>query len=190
MRNKTRRDRYNSKIASGNVKYYPISLCAINFQCDENLAYLVRTAACFGLRDLHVIGSINSYEEMRRKSGTLTDYVNVHQYSTPTQFLEYSRRTNMRVISAELDDSSFNVHNFDFVSTIKESGHICIVVGNETTGVPVEILNNSTKIYIPMPGPGFCLNTSQTANIMVFEAVKQLELTKTKIDFKNPEFSF
>jgi tRNA(Leu) C34 or U34 (ribose-2'-O)-methylase TrmL len=47
------------------------------------------------------------------------------------------------------------------------------VVGNESTGVPIEILLNSEKIYIPMPGVGFCLNTSQAANIVLYEAVKQ-----------------
>ena len=46
---KTRRDRYNEKIANGEVKTFPFSLCAVNFQCDENIAYLIRTAACFGL---------------------------------------------------------------------------------------------------------------------------------------------
>jgi hypothetical protein len=35
---KTRRDRYNEKIANGEVKHYPFSLCAVNFQCDENEA--------------------------------------------------------------------------------------------------------------------------------------------------------
>ena len=39
----------------------------------------------------------------------------------------------------------------------------------------INILANSEKIYIPMPGAGFCLNTSQTANIMMYEAVRQIE---------------
>ncbi|MFM1840045.1 MAG: rRNA ((2251)-2-O)-methyltransferase RlmB [Bacteroidota bacterium] len=174
MRTKTRRKRYNEKIANGFVTNFPISLCAINFQCDENLAYLIRTAACFGSENLHVIGSLPNYEELRRKSGTLNHYVNMHQYSTPSQFLDYARQTKMKVISAELDDEAKNIHSYDFVDAVTRHGHICIVVGNETTGVPTEILANSEKIYIPMPGAGFCLNTSQTANIMMYEAVKQI----------------
>lgn len=184
MRTETRRERYNEKIANGYVKNFPISLCAINFQCDENLAYLIRTAACFGSENLHVIGSLPDYEELRRKSGTLNHYVNMHQYSTPSQFLDYARQTKMKVISAELDDEAKNIHSYDFVNTINLHGHICIVVGNETTGVPTEILANSEKIFIPMPGAGFCLNTSQTANIMVYEAVRQIEEASRKASQK------
>ena len=102
MRVETRRDRYDNKIKNGEAKNFPISLCAINFQCDENLAYLIRTAACFGSTDLHVIGSIPNYEELRRKSGTLNHYVNLHQYSTPSQFLQYARKSGIGVLSAEI----------------------------------------------------------------------------------------
>jgi tRNA G18 (ribose-2'-O)-methylase SpoU len=180
MRTETRRGRYDDKITSGAVRNFPISLCAINFQCDENLAYLIRTAACFGSENLHVIGSLPNYEELRRKSGTLNHYVNMHQYSTPSQFLDYARQTRMGVLSAELDDEAKNIHSYDFVNAINRYGHICIVVGNETTGVPAEILANSEKIYIPMPGAGFCLNTSQSANIMMYEAVRQIEHYRTQ----------
>ena len=81
----------------------------------------------------------------------------------------------MGIISAELDNEAKNIHSYDFVDAIERYGHICIVVGNETSGIPIEILNNSEKVYIPMPGIGFCLNTSQAANIIIYEAVKQLQ---------------
>lgn len=171
---KTRRDRYNEKIANGKVNNYPFSICSVNFQCDENIAYLIRTAACFGLQDVHVIGSLPHYEDVRRKSGTLHDYVNIHQYSNPSQFLDYARRTNMCVISIELTDNAYNVHNIDFKQLAKQYEHVCFVVGNETTGVPAEILHTTDSIFIPMPGAGVCLNTSQAANIVIYEAVKQM----------------
>ena len=69
-------------------------------------------------------------------------------------------------------------YSFDF------DDHICIVTGNETTGVPVEILNNSEKIYIPMDGVGFSLNTSQAANIAAYEAVKQYRTLYSKSNEK------
>jgi tRNA (guanosine-2'-O-)-methyltransferase len=171
---KTRRDRYNAKLASGKVKTFPFSICAVNFQCDENIAYLIRTAACFGLQDVHVIGSMPDYEDVRRKSGTLHDFVNIHQYSNPSQFLDYARRTKMCVISIELTDEAVNLHDIDFSSLLEEHKHICFVVGNETTGVPAEITHTTPNIFIPMPGVGACLNTSQAANIVIYEAVKQM----------------
>ena len=167
MRNETRRQRYNNKLNT--AQKYPISIATINFICDENLAYVVRTAACFGLTDVHVIGAIPEYKEMRRYSGTLNDYVQIYQYNNPHDFLVAMNNKGMKLVSLELCEGSNNLesYSFDF------DDHICIITGNETTGVPVEILNNSEKIYIPMDGVGFSLNTSQAANIAVYEAVKQ-----------------
>ena len=67
------------------------------------------------------------------------------------------------------DSKPITVHHFNFDS------HVALVVGNEQIGIPVEILQNSEVVYIPMPGVGYCLNTSQTANIMLYEATKQYE---------------
>ena len=75
----------------------------------------------------------------------------------------------MGLVSAEIceDAEPITSYRFDF------SSPLALVVGNEESGVPIEILKNSKKIYIPMPGVGYCLNTSQTANIMLYEAVRQ-----------------
>ncbi len=179
MRNETRRQRYNNKL--NNAQKYPISIATINFICDENLAYVVRTAACFGLTDVHVIGAIPEFKEMRRYSGTLNEYVQIHQYNNPHDFLVAMKNKGMKLVSLELCEGSTNLENYSF----DFDDHICIVTGNETTGVPVEILNNSEKIYIPMDGVGFSLNTSQAANIAVYEAVKQYkQLNIVSIDKK------
>jgi tRNA G18 (ribose-2'-O)-methylase SpoU len=172
VRNQTRRQRYNNKIDT--AQKYPISIATINFMCDENLAYVVRTAGCFGLKEVHVIGSIPEYKEMRRYSGSLNTYVEMQQYKNPHDFLVAMKEKGIKIVSLELCDDSSNIeeYNFDF------SQPICIVTGHETTGIPVEILENSEKIYIPMDGVGFSLNTSQAANIAAYEAVKQYKLSK------------
>ncbi len=167
MRTETRRERYNKKI---NVaQKYPISIATVNFMCDENLAYVVRSAGCFGLSDVHVIGSIPEYREMRKYSGTLNNYVVMHQYKNPHDFLVAMKNKGIKLVSLELCDGATNIedYNFDF------NQQICIVTGHETTGVPAEILAHSEKVFIPMDGVGYSLNTSQAANIAAYEAVKQ-----------------
>ena len=51
--------------------------------------------------------------------------------------------------------------------------HTCLVLGHEKTGVPVEFIINGDSIYIPMPGIGFCLNTSQAGTAIMTEYVRQ-----------------
>lgn len=167
MRNETRRQRYNNKINT--AKKFPVSIATVNFMCDENIAYVIRTAACFGLSDVHVIGSLPEPKEVRRYSGTLNDYVQIHQYKNPHDFLVAMKNKGITLVSLELCEDAQNIENYNF----DFDNHICIVTGHETTGIPVEILNNSEKVYIPMDGVGFSLNTSQAANIAAYEAVKQ-----------------
>jgi tRNA G18 (ribose-2'-O)-methylase SpoU len=169
MRDKTRRERYEEKKPS--AKTYPISIATVNFMHDGNLGYLIRSAACFGAQCVHVIGSVPHPRILRALSGTLTDYVQLKRHSNPTAFLEHTKENDIKLISAEINDVAVSIekYRFDFDKPV------CIVVGHEETGIPTEIIKQSDSVYIPMPGVGFCLNTSQAGNIMLYEAVKQYE---------------
>ena len=168
-REETRRQRYNEKLKI--AKKYPISLCAINFRADDNLGYLVRSAACFGAERLYVIGHVPERSRIKASSGSLTDYVEIIQFSCPSEFLTQMELEGIKVISAELVEGArpLSSYTFDF------SRPVCLVVGNEQVGVPTEILMQSEVLYIPMPGVGYCLNTAQAANILLYEAVKQFK---------------
>ena len=168
-REKTRRQRYDSKLKT--AKKYPISLCAINFRVDDNLGYLVRSAACFGAERLYVVGHVPARSHIKASSGSLIDYVEVVSFSTPRDFVDYAKSEGIQIVSAELVEGAkpLSSYIFDF------NRHVCLVVGNEESGVPSEIIQNSDVIYIPMPGIGYCLNTSQTANILQYEATRQYD---------------
>ena len=176
MRDETRRERYDNK--KSKAKIFPVSLTAINFHCDENLGYLIRSAACFGASSVNVIGCLPDRKELRTFSGSLADYIEINQFSTPEEFIQYSRTENIHLVSAELTSEASNLEHYSFDYGKKTS----IVVGNETTGVPSQILLNSDVVYIEMPGIGYCLNTAQTANIMLYEAVSQF---KKQVNFLN-----
>jgi tRNA G18 (ribose-2'-O)-methylase SpoU len=169
VREETRRERYDDK--KSKAKTFPVSLTAINFHCDENLGYLIRTAACFGASSVNVIGCLPDRKELRAFSGSLVDYIQINQFSTPEKFIEYSRSENIQLVCAELTPAAVNLESYSF-DYHKETS---IVVGNETTGVPTQLLVNSDIIYIEMPGVGYCLNTAQTANIVLYEAVRQFK---------------
>jgi tRNA G18 (ribose-2'-O)-methylase SpoU len=172
FRNETRRDRYNKK---KNVSSkLPIEVCTVNFKEEVNVAFVLRSAACFGASAVNVIGSVPKRKTLATRSGTLQDYVPINQFSNPHEFLQYCKQNAIKIVSAELDTEAVSIHQYDFTDDLGSYKKICIVVGHEQLGIPVEILNNSTKIYIPMPGVGFCLNTSVAASIFLYEAVKQI----------------
>ena len=163
-RTETRKERSSKKQA----KTFPFEVCTINFQVEENVAFVIRAAACFGASAVNIIGTIPERKELVRRSGTNQDYVTINQFSNPNKFLKYVRDNDISLVCAELDDDAASIHDFIF----PKDKRFCIVVGHEITGIPVEILMNSQKVFIPMPGKGFNLNTSQTANIFLHEAAK------------------
>ena len=124
MRVETRRQRYDEKLKI--AKKYPISLCAINFRVDDNLGYLVRSAACFGAERLYVIGHVPERSRIKASSGSLTDYVEIIQFSRPSEFLTQMELEGIKVISAELVEGArpLSSYTFDF------SRPVCLVVGN------------------------------------------------------------
>ena len=166
-RSKTRKERYREKLKS--AKFLPISIGCVNFMHDGNLAFLIRSAACFGIRDIHVVGSIPSRADLRRLSGSTCDFINLIQHKTPGDFNRWTEENNVRVVAAELCDKSKKLRNYRF----NFDQDLCIFTGHETAGVPVDVTQIADCVEIDMPGPGFCLNTAQAANIVLYEASKQ-----------------
>ena len=165
----TRRQRYDKNLEAS--KKYPISLACVNFMFDENIGFLIRSAACFGISNIHVIGALPKRSKVNASSGSLFDYVSFIQHDNPFKFLNYMKREGIKLISAELCDEAVSIHDYEFYF----DSNTCIGAGHETYGIPIEILMNSDKIYIPMPGAGACLNTSQAANIILYEAIRQFD---------------
>lgn len=166
-RGETRRERYERRLKDAQI--IPVSIACINFDKDANVAYVVRAAACFGAFEVCLIGSKPDRDLMNDLSGSLYDYVKFREFSTPERFVSYCKGSGIKMVAFELPSDAFPAvslddYEFDF------GRRSCLIVGHETIGVPVEILAASERVYIPMRSIGYCLNTSQTANVALFEA--------------------
>ena len=166
MERKTRNELIREEIDK--AIQYPVHIAAINFNDDHNLAFLIRAAACFGAKSVMVIGSLPPYRILRQLSVGLCNYISIRQFTSPSEFLAHLSTQQIEAFSIELCTGARPLTDFTF-----PKGEICIVTGHETIGVPTEILIRSTPLYIPMPGVGKCLNTSQAANVALFEYVRQ-----------------
>ena len=147
---------------------YPVHLVAVNFNDDLNLGLLVRAAACFGASSVIVIGRMPEYRILRQISVGLSRHIEIKQVSSPSEFLRLAKEHCWSVVSVELCEGATPIMEHRFKKT-----PTALVLGHETTGVPVEIIHNSTPVYIPMPGIGKCLNTSQAANVALYEYMRQ-----------------
>lgn len=167
MRSQTRKQRYCAK-SKGAISY-PLEIATVNFRCEENIGYLIRAAACFGARAVNVIGDCPPPAALRELSGSTSDFISIRKFANPHDLLEHCATHDMRVLSAELDPEAVSLHSYSF----DVKAPTCIVIGNEKTGVPPDILLNSDVIFIPMPGVGFCINAAQAANVILYEYTRQ-----------------
>jgi tRNA G18 (ribose-2'-O)-methylase SpoU len=163
----TRRERMIKKMES--FQRLPVEICTVNFAVDENAAYIIRSAACFGAVNINIIGKLPDRKFIYSKSGSNLDYMNIKEFHSVSSFLQYSRENHFNLIAAELSDDSidFDDYVFDF------NKNNCIVLGNENTGVPAEICMNAQVVQIHMGGFAPCLNTAHTGSIILHEAQRQ-----------------
>lgn len=166
LKRKTRKDLLDEK--QSQAETFNLALATINFMFDVNLGFVIRTAACFGAKEVLVLGAIPSYRRFRQISAGTCNYVKVKQFSRPSELLNYSREQGYQNVALELAEGSQSIYQYQFPAK-----PICLFTGNETHGFPNEILFSSDLVHIPMPGSGICLNTSQALNIGVYEWHRQ-----------------
>lgn len=167
----TRREIYDARAHS--AKTHDVVLAAVSFVNDANTALLLRSAACFCVKEVQIIGNLPPEQILRKKSGGMYSYNKIRTFASEEDFLWENR--DRTIISAELTDESYSIEDFDFSSC----GPITLVIGHETIGVPGVICNNSIPLYIPMRGLGPCLNTVITGSIFLYEIIKQLDATNS-----------
>lgn len=126
---------------------------------------MIRSAACFGINEVMVIGTIPERSYLKSKTGSLIDYVSIIEFASPRKFLDHCLKESILIVSSEMTDSSVNIYEYEF----SYSNKTALVIGNETTGVPVDVLCNSDVVSIPMLGNGFCLNASNAGAVMMSE---------------------
>ena len=154
------------------AKTFPLSVCTVNFLFDENLGFVVRAAACFGAKEVHVIGSLPKYRILRQLSCSTSKYIKITQHKHPRDFILYAYQNDIKLVSCELTDDSVPLHSYEFPT----DQEVCLITGHESHGTPASLIHNSDVVEIPIPGVGTSLNTSQAINIALYEYVRQMEI--------------
>jgi len=90
------------------------------------------------------------------------------------RFIEYCKANDYKKVAVELNESAESVFEYDFNFLEKT----VFVLGNEETGVPAEISLRNDSVFIPMNGPGYCLNVSHAGTAVMSEYCRQYFLNK------------
>ena len=145
----------------------------------QNTGNIIRTCAAFGVR-LHLIEPLGFYldeKHLKRAGMDYVDLVNVHTWVDWETFCTNNPGTYYYTTRY----GSHAPDSFDYTDTDEE---IYFVFGRESTGIPKPILRDHLDhcIRIPMDAGARCLNVSNTAAIVLYEAMRQRKFAQLSFE--------
>lgn len=151
---------------------HPIRLIAEDVRSLYNVGSLFRTADGFLIDQLVLTGFTPTppRKEITKTALGATETVPWTWFTTTAEAIQAQRRDGYTVLALELTTTARHIN--EMVAT---DYPVCIVVGNELTGIRPETLavcNGS--VMIPMFGVKHSLNVAVASGIALYELVRQL----------------
>jgi len=151
----------------------PLILILESVEKPGNLGAIMRTADAAQLDAVIVCDPLTDiYNPNAIRSGVGCIFSRQVVSCTTTEALAWLKKHKIKIYAAALTDSAVIYHKMDF------RGPSAIVMGTEATGLSKEWLDKSdAQIIIPMQGIADSLNVSVSAAVLIFEAVRQRNIT-------------
>jgi len=142
-----------------------LAVAVMNFANETNVGGLVRTANAAALKEVVIVG------RKKWNKGAATgahSKIKVVKMRTSEEFVDYCRKRSYNIVSVEIGEDSNNIFEYKYPE------NTMLVIGNEGTGVPKKILDNSvSRVYIPQYGGVECLNASIAGSIAIYDWVRK-----------------
>lgn len=135
-----------------------------------NTGAFFRTADSLGVEKI-LLSGLTPYPPHKEIAKTALDaeyFVDWSYFSSHENCIEYLKENNIDLIALELTEDAQELTPDIF------SSPCCLVVGNEVSGVPPEILQHAKKtVFIPMKGKKQSMNVSIAGSIAMWEMQKK-----------------
>jgi tRNA (cytidine/uridine-2'-O-)-methyltransferase len=160
------------------VKFLAIHVVLYQPQIPSNTGNIARTCAGTGT-DLHLIRpfGFSTDDKMLKRAGLdYWEHVNITYYESLDEFYEKNAGGAFFYIT-KFGQKDFT--SFDYSDLAKD---YYFIFGRETTGLPKDVIQNNldTALRIPMNENIRSLNLSNTAAILIYEALRQQDYPNLK----------
>lgn len=141
-----------------------------------NIGSIFRLADAIAAKKLYLCGGSATPPNHRIKKASIntTEWVEWEYAETATEVIKNlkCRIKNLQIIAIEQSDKTVPYDKFEYKLPI------CLVVGNETTGVSPKVLKMvDAVVELPMFGVNISLNVMMSLGIILYEIVSQLKLS-------------
>lgn len=137
-------------------------------QDTRNLGAIIRTAYCTGVHGIVICkkrGAPINASALKASAG-LAEHIDIYEAPSAAAAALELKKLGYTLVLTALGGAPIN--------SISYSSPLCVVIGNEATGISPEILNSGTKIMIPQRTPDISYNASVAAGIALFTIAQQI----------------
>lgn len=152
----------------------PIYVVCDNIRSIFNVGAIFRTSDGAFIEKLYLTGytPYPPRKEIDKVALGATESVPWEYHKYPLEVVKMLKEKNVKIAVLELTDKRNLIWNFK-----KEDFPVCLVLGNEITGVSKEIIDIAdTAFEIPMLGMKQSLNVSVAYGVAVYEMVRKCEM--------------
>jgi tRNA G18 (ribose-2'-O)-methylase SpoU len=154
-----------------NFKRNPIYILCDNIRSIFNVGAIFRTSDAAFIEKIYLTGytPYPPRKEIEKVALGATLSVPWEYRKNPMEVIQELKVRNIKIISLEITDNRKY-----YWEIVKEDFPLCVILGNEITGVSKELIEASDySIEIPMYGMKQSLNVSVACGIVIYEMVKK-----------------
>jgi tRNA G18 (ribose-2'-O)-methylase SpoU len=152
------------------MEYIPkTSILLPDIRSGWNTGSFFRTADGLGIEHIFLSGftPFPPHKEISKTAINADKFMSWTYFSSNLDAIEELQRREINIYALEL------VENAKKIKEVKFKFPMCLVVGNEITGVSKNILNIAKEtVYIPMQGKKHSMNVSIAGSIAMWEMMK------------------
>lgn len=154
-------------------KLSSLKILVHNIRSLHNVGSIFRSADAFGISEIILSGysATPPRPEINKTAIGAEDFVAWQYFDTGTEALNELKSEGYYIIGLEQTTDSTDLPNFN----AKQHGKICIVLGNEVTGIDDDILPLIDEfVSIPQYGHKHSLNVSVAAGVVLYAMLEKL----------------
>lgn len=157
----------------------PVIAILENIRSAYNVGSVFRTADAFLIESIYITGYTAKppHKEIIKTALGAQDSVDWKYFENTEAAIKHAKENNFRVFAVEQVVGSITLNDFSELSLEK----VAFIFGNEVAGLEQEtILQCDGCIEIPQMGMKHSLNISVAAGIVLWEAVKTININRNK----------
>ncbi|MDR9419037.1 RNA methyltransferase [Gracilimonas sp.] len=154
-------------------KLKSLKVLAHNIRSLHNVGSIFRSADAFGISEVILSGytATPPRPEINKTAIGAEEFVEWKQYDHGVDAVQELKKESYFLVGLEQTDDSTDLPEFDVMDKEK----ICIVLGNEVTGIDEDILPLIDKfVAIPQFGHKHSLNVSVAAGVILYAMLEKL----------------